>query len=57
MARLSDVDVDIDFASETTERDVVTVVATMPLTCNENWQAMAAGEAMMFKAGALVRRF
>jgi len=57
MARLSDVDVDIDFASETTERDVVTVVATMPLTCNENWQQMAAGEAMLFKAGALVRRF
>ncbi len=57
LARLSDVDVDIDFARETTERDVVTIVATMPLTCNEAWQAMTAGEAILWKAGEMVRRF
>lgn len=53
-ACLSDVDVDIDFSRETTPNDVVTIVATLPLTSNENWQAMAAGQACLFKAGELV---
>ncbi len=57
VARLSDVDVDIDFARETTEKDVVTVVATMPLTSNEAWQPMQPGEAVLFKAGEIKRRF
>jgi len=57
VARLSDVDVDIDFARETTEHDVVTVVATLPLTCNEQWQQLQPGEAVLFKGGELVRHF
>lgn len=57
VARLSDVDVDIDFARETTEHDVVTVVATLPLTCNEQWQQLQSGEAVLFKGGELVRHF
>jgi glutamine amidotransferase len=51
VALLSDMDVDIDFAKETTEKDVVTIVATLPLTCNEQWQVMASGQAQLFKAG------
>lgn len=57
IARLSDVDVDIDFSAVTTERDVVTVVATLPLTCNEQWQALQPGEAVLFKAGELQKHF
>ncbi len=53
-ARLSDVDVDIDFATETTPKDVVTIIATLPLTCNEAWQAMATGEARLFKRGECI---
>lgn len=56
-ARLSDVDVDIDFAKETTPNDVVTVIATLPLTNNETWQAMAIGEARLFKAGECISQF
>jgi glutamine amidotransferase len=53
-AQLSDVDVDIDFSQETTPNDVVTIVATLPLTTNEQWQAMAPGEACLFRAGEQV---
>jgi glutamine amidotransferase len=56
-ARLSDVDVDIDFATETTPNDVVTVIATLPLTNNEAWQAMNPGDARLFKAGECISQF
>jgi glutamine amidotransferase len=51
VALLSDMDVDIDFSKETTEKDVVTIIATLPLTCNEKWQVMTSGQAQLFKAG------
>jgi predicted glutamine amidotransferase len=44
-------DVDIDFSKETTEKDVVTIIATLPLTCNEQWHVMESGQAQLFKAG------
>ena len=53
-AQLSDVDVDIDFSRETTPNDVVTIVATLPLTNNEQWHAMLPGEACLFQAGERV---
>jgi glutamine amidotransferase len=53
-AQLSDVDVDIDFSRETTPNDVVTIVATLPLTNNEHWHAMKPGEACLFKTGERV---
>lgn len=53
-AKLSDVDVDIDFSQETTPNDVVTIVATLPLTSNEQWQAMSPGQACLFKNGQLL---
>ena len=51
VARLSDVDVDIDFTTETTPNDVVTIIATEPLTNNEQWHRMQAGESQLFRYG------
>jgi predicted glutamine amidotransferase len=51
VARLSDVDVDIDFSRETTPNDVVTIIATEPLTNNEQWHKMQAGESQLFRYG------
>lgn len=50
-ALLIDNDWEIDFAKETTPSDVVTVVATQPLTKNETWHKMGTGEWLMFKDG------
>lgn len=52
-AQLMDADVHIDFAGETTPNDVVTVIATEPLTNNELWQEMVPGEMVMFVGGEL----
>lgn len=51
VARLSDVDVDIDFSRETTPKDVVTIIATEPLTNNEQWHKMQPGETQLFRFG------
>ncbi|MFM2482309.1 class II glutamine amidotransferase [Celerinatantimonas sp. YJH-8] len=53
-ARLQDADVTVDFQTQTTPDDVVTVVATQPLTSNESWQRMASGEYTVFYLGELV---
>lgn len=53
-AKLSDVDVDIDFSQETTPQDVVTIVATLPLTTNEQWTAMRPGQATLFAEGEVI---
>lgn len=50
-ARLVDLDFQIDFSKETTPNDVVTVIATLPLTDNEQWEAMAPGELRIFRDG------
>lgn len=50
-ARLLDEDVSIDFQHETTPNDVVTIIATLPLTQDENWQKMALGECNLFHYG------
>ncbi|GAB3100245.1 class II glutamine amidotransferase [Aestuariicella hydrocarbonica] len=50
-AQLTDADVAIDFAGETTPNDVVTVVATEPLTNNERWHKMLPGEMVLFVDG------
>jgi glutamine amidotransferase len=55
-ATLLDEDLTVDFAAETTPRDVVTVVATRPLTRDEAWAAMAPGEFAVFRRGEPVRR-
>ncbi len=50
-AQLSDDDVTVNFSQETTPRDIVTVVATAPLTRNERWQQMQPGELRVFRRG------
>lgn len=53
-AKLIDTDVVIDFDKETTPYDVVTVVATRPLTENEQWQIIQPGNWKLFRLGELI---
>jgi predicted glutamine amidotransferase len=53
-ATLSDEDVIIDFKEVTTDKDVVTVIATQPLTHDETWQQMEEGELCVFEGGEVV---
>ncbi|WP_192458957.1 class II glutamine amidotransferase [Musicola keenii] len=50
-ATLLDDDVEIDFQQQTTPDDVVTVLATLPLTGNETWHALMPGEFVLFRLG------
>ncbi len=54
-ATLIDEDVEVNFQEETTPNDVVTVMATQPLTVNEQWQRMKPGEFNLFHYGELVK--
>lgn len=53
-ATLIDSDWVIDFQKETTDKDVVTVVATRPLTQDEEWHKLEKGEFALFKFGELI---
>lgn len=55
-ASLMDADISIDFCEETSSNDVVTVVATRPLTEDEQWQQIHSGELMVFRNGKVVNR-
>jgi len=46
----------VDFAAVTQPSDVVTILSTEPLTAEETWQPLQVGEAILLKAGAIVRR-
>ena len=46
----------VDFSQETTPNDVVTVIATRPLTRDEAWTVMQPGQMAVFRSGALVTR-
>lgn len=50
-ATLLDQDVEIDFQQQTTPNDVVTVIATQPLTANETWHKIEPGEFALFHFG------
>ena len=50
-ATLIDEDLQVDFARETTPDDVVTVVATRPLTKDEVWHPMARGDLLVLRDG------
>lgn len=50
-ATLIDADMSIDFTEHTGVTDVVTVIATAPLTRDEHWQPFARGELRVFRAG------
>lgn len=53
-ATLLDEDMTVDFEKETTPNDVVTVVATRPLTRDEAWTVMKPGEMVVFRDGVKV---
>ncbi len=50
-AHLVDEDYEVDFSTVTTPSDRVAVIATKPLTDNEQWTPMAAGELLAFRDG------
>jgi glutamine amidotransferase len=53
-AQLKDADVRVDFQAETTPADVVTVLATEPLTDNECWNRYLPGEWRLWRRGECV---
>ncbi len=55
-ATLIDADLTVDFAQETTANDIVTVIATRPLTRNETWTVMEPGTMTVFREGLVVVR-
>ncbi|MCL7462626.1 class II glutamine amidotransferase [Pseudomonas sp. NW5] len=52
-AQLKDAEVCVDFQAETTPNDVVTVIATEPLTANEQWTTYTSGEWKLWRGGEL----
>lgn len=53
-ATLKDADLTVDFHAETTPDDVVSVIATEPLTDNENWQLYQPGEWILWQDGEVL---
>ncbi|GGF40023.1 class II glutamine amidotransferase [Aliidongia dinghuensis] len=53
-ATLIDDDIKVDFATETTPNDVVTVVATRPLTSDEQWTELGHGAFLALRGGEVV---
>jgi glutamine amidotransferase len=51
-ATLADQDLSVDFSALTTPDDRIAIVATEPLTADEDWQAFAPGELRVFADGA-----
>lgn len=55
-ASLIDTELTVDFAKETTPRDIVTVIATRPLTEHEPWRAMEPGSLTTFRDGLALKQ-
>ena len=55
-ASLIDAEMEVDFHQETTANDVVTVIATKPLTDDETWQKMSAGQWQLFRLGEAIAK-
>ena len=53
-ARLIDAEMMVDFNQETSEKDIVTIIATQPLTNNEPWLKMQSTEWQLFYLGEKV---
>jgi predicted glutamine amidotransferase len=51
MARLQDKDMALNFAELASPEDRVAVIATEPLTLNEQWTAMVPGQLLAFEGG------
>lgn len=56
-AELSDAELTVNFAEHTTPDDVVSVIATEPLTQNEAWTRMEPGELLVWRHGYIQARF
>jgi len=56
-AELSDAELTVNFAEHTTPDDVVSVIATEPLTHNEAWTRMEPGELLVWRHGVIQARF
>ncbi len=54
VAHLKDREVTVDFSSVTTQNDRVAVIATNPLTENEQWTTHAPGTLLLFKDGEIL---
>lgn len=57
VAHLKDQDVKVDFNSVTTSKDRVAVIATNPLTENEQWTIHEPGTLLLFVEGQIVQEF
>jgi len=55
-AQLKDAELTVDFDAVTTPNDVVTVLATEPLTENEQWDIHSSGEWTLWRLGECVAR-
>lgn len=55
-AHLADLDMSIDFSRETSPKDRVAVIATAPLTDNEEWTRFEPDELILFVDGKPLRR-
>lgn len=53
-ACLKDAEVEIDFAAETTPKDIVSIIATEPLTSDETWDIYERGEWRLWQQGVVV---
>jgi glutamine amidotransferase len=53
-AHLMDQDIEVDFSEVTTPNDKVAIIATEPLTDNETWTRLGAGQLLAFQDGAPV---
>lgn len=53
-ATLIDTDVMIDFAKVNDNDDVITILATTPLTSDEDWQQLAVNECVIFENGEII---
>lgn len=53
-AQLVDKPASIDFTGVTSDKDIVTVLTTIPLTKNENWQQLAVDECMIWRNGEAI---
>ncbi|MGM0443297.1 MAG: class II glutamine amidotransferase [Fibrobacterota bacterium] len=55
-AQLIDRDMTVDFSTETTENDIVSLIATQPLTDNEEWTALEKQEMIVWEDGEIIWR-
>lgn len=53
-AHLSDKDISINFSEHTTHKDRVAIIATKPLTDNEQWTVFEKGQLLVFENGELL---